>query len=155
MARYEIRSLGELSWFLGIRVIQDRGAKKVWLCQDSYIDKITARFHLEHHKPAHTPLPPDELLPYEGQATAQEIHAFQQRVRSINFPAVVTRPDIAQSASRLATFLCNPSLTHIAVDGQTITYLNGTKALAIEYPHLVRPGTNNGSSSAQVTSIRG
>ena len=71
MARYEIRSLGELSWFLGIRVVRDRAAKKVWLCQDSYIDKITTRFHLEHHKPPHTPLPPDELQPYEGQATAQ------------------------------------------------------------------------------------
>ena len=133
IARYEIRSLGELSWFLGIRVVRDRGAKKVWLCQDSYIDKITTRFHLEHHKPAHTPLPPDELPPYEGQATAQEIHAFQQRVGSINFPAVVTRPDIAQSASRLATFLCNPSPAHIAAADQTITYLNGTKTLAIEY----------------------
>ena len=29
MARYKIRSLGELSWFLGIRVVRDRGAKKV------------------------------------------------------------------------------------------------------------------------------
>ena len=133
MARYEIRSLGELSWFLGIRVVRDRGAKKVWLCQDSYIDKITTRFHLEHHKPAHTPLPPDELLPYEGQATAQQIHAYQQRVGSINFPAVITCPDVALSASRLATFLSNPSPAHTAAADQTITYLNGTKTLAIEY----------------------
>jgi hypothetical protein len=76
--RYEISTLGELNWFLDIRVIRDRDARKVWLCQDSYIDKITTRFHLEHHKPALTPLPPIDLLPYEGKATNQEIHAYQQ-----------------------------------------------------------------------------
>jgi hypothetical protein len=133
MARYEIRSLGELNWFLGIRVVRDREAKKVWLCQDSYIDKIATRFHLEHRKPAYTPLPPDELLPYDGQATAQEIHAYQQRIGSINFAAVITRSDTAFSASKLATFLCNPSPTHLAAADQTISYLYGTKTYAIEY----------------------
>ncbi len=74
---YEICSLRELNWFLGIRVLRDCTAKKAWLCQDSYIDKIATRFHLEHHRPAHTPLPSDiELQPYNGQATAQEIHAY-------------------------------------------------------------------------------
>jgi len=78
MARYETRSLGELSWFLGIWILRDRSKRKVWLCQDSYIDKMTSKFHLEHHKPAFTPLPPDVLKPHNSQATAQEIHAYQQ-----------------------------------------------------------------------------
>jgi hypothetical protein len=78
-ARYEIQSLGDLSWFLGIRIVRDKEAKKVWLCQDSYIDKITLRFHLRYHKPAPTPLPVGDLVPFEGQATAQQIHAYQQR----------------------------------------------------------------------------
>ena len=46
---------------------------------------------------------------------------------------MITRPNIAFSASRLATFLCNPSLAYIAAADQTISYLNGTKTLAIEY----------------------
>ena len=133
MARYETRSLGELNWFLGIRIIWDRSKRKVWLCQDSYIDKMTTKFHLEHHRPAHTPLPPDELKPYDGQATAQEIHAYQQRVGSINFAAVITRPDTAFAASRLATFLCNPAPMHLAAADQTISYLYGTRTYAIEY----------------------
>jgi hypothetical protein len=132
-ARYEIRALGELTWFLGIRLLRDREAHKVWLCQDSYIDKIVTRFHLEHHKLASTPLPLDDLLPYEGEATPQEIHAYQERVGSINFPAVVTRPDIAFTASLLSTFLCNPSPAHLAAADRAITYLNRTKTYAIEY----------------------
>jgi hypothetical protein len=132
-ARYEIRSLGELNWFLGVRIVQDRQTKKVCLCQDSYIDKITTKFHLEHHRLAHTPLPPSDLLPYEETATPQQIYAYQQRVRSINFAAVITRPDMAFAVSRLATFLCNPSPTHLAAADQTITYLYQTRISAIEY----------------------
>ena len=94
---------------------------------------MTTKFHLEHHKPAFTPLPPDELKPYDGQATAQEIHAYQQRVGSINFGAVITRPDVAFAASRLATFLCNPAPMHLAAADQTISYLYRTRTLAIEY----------------------
>jgi hypothetical protein len=43
LARYELKDLGELNWFLGIRVIRDRGQGKLWICQDSYVEKITHR----------------------------------------------------------------------------------------------------------------
>jgi hypothetical protein len=49
-AKYEIRDLGELKWFLGIRILRDRENRKLWLCQDSYVEKITHRFHLEDRK---------------------------------------------------------------------------------------------------------
>ncbi|KAM4067341.1 reverse transcriptase (RNA-dependent DNA polymerase) [Hirsutella rhossiliensis] len=42
-SHYELTDQGEVSWFLGIRVIRDRDARKVWLCQDSYIDKIATQ----------------------------------------------------------------------------------------------------------------
>jgi hypothetical protein len=114
-------------------ITRDREAKKVWLCQDSYIDKITSRFNLGYHKCASTPLPVEDLVPFEGQATPQQIHAYQSQVGSINFPAVITQPDVAFTASRLATFLCNPLPTHRAATDQAITYINGTKTLAIEF----------------------
>ena len=132
-ARYEIRSLGELNWFLGVRIVWDQQAKKVWLCQDSYIDKIATKFHLEHHRLAHTPLPPSDLFPYEATATPQQIYAYQQCVGSINFAAVITRPDVAFAVSRLATFLCNPSPAYLAATDQTITYLYRTRTFAIQY----------------------
>jgi len=69
MEQYELKDLGELSWFLGIRIIRDRSQRKLWLCQDSYVDKITKKFHLEYMKPAHSPMHTDELVPYEGKAT--------------------------------------------------------------------------------------
>jgi Reverse transcriptase (RNA-dependent DNA polymerase) len=44
--RFEMRSLGELSCFLGIRVLRDRNAHKIRLCQDSYISKIASKLTL-------------------------------------------------------------------------------------------------------------
>jgi hypothetical protein len=32
IGHYDLRDIGELSWFLGIRIICDREQKKIWLC---------------------------------------------------------------------------------------------------------------------------
>ena len=134
ITRFEMRSLGELQWFLGIRVIRDREERKVWLCQDAYIDKVAVKFNrdIAKMKPK-TPLSIEELLPYENQATEQQINYYQQRVGSINFAAVISRPDIAFAASKLAQFLTNPSPSHSAAADRVISYLYYTKTLAIEY----------------------
>ena len=64
MNRYEMRDMGPLNWFIGIRVIRDRHQRKIWLCQDSYIEKITKTFHLEDIKPASMPMATGELVLY-------------------------------------------------------------------------------------------
>jgi hypothetical protein len=43
---YNIRCLGELRWFLGVQVIRDWTAGAIWLLQDSFIDKVAAKFNL-------------------------------------------------------------------------------------------------------------
>jgi Reverse transcriptase (RNA-dependent DNA polymerase) len=132
--RFEMRSLEELKWFLGIRVIRDRPNRRIWLCQDSYIKKIANKFNITETKSApKTPLPSAQLLPSEGQAPAQQIHAYQQRVGSIGFAAVMTRPDISHAVSNLSQFLKNPSSKHLDASERVISYLLNTRTLAIEY----------------------
>src|SRR5436305_5650472 len=84
-------------------------------------------------KPPKTPLPSTDLVPYEGTTTAQEIYAYQQRIGSMNFNAIITRPDISKTMSKLSEFLQNPSPTHRAAANQTLEYLVATKFLAIEF----------------------
>ena len=76
LQRYEMRDLGDLSWFLGIRIIRDWQQGKLWLCQDSYIEKIATSFHLDSSKPVYTPLTQDELILYNGQASLQDIYTY-------------------------------------------------------------------------------
>ena len=133
MQRYEMRYLGNLTWFLGIRVIRDRDACKLWLCQDSYVDKITTTFHLEHAPRASTPLSKAELWPSHETASSQVIYQYQWRIGSLLYPAVITRPDIAVAGSKLSEFLTNPSSQHFGESERCMTYLRDTKTLAIEY----------------------
>ena len=131
---YQMRFLGELKWFLGIRISRDRDTRRLWLCQDSYIDKLTSKFKISIDKKCPgAPLPYEELLKSTTQATPQEIYAYQQRIGSINFAAVITRPDVAHAASKLSEFLTNPSKYHLDCANRVLLYLAHTKDLSIEF----------------------
>lgn len=44
---YEMRYLGELDWFLSIRISSDiEKTRHLWLCRDSYIDQLTSKFNI-------------------------------------------------------------------------------------------------------------
>ena len=125
---YEMRYLGEIQWFLAIRIIRNRDERKVWLCQDSYIAKLAAKFNVKEDSKRSVPLPPDEPITQNpDQATDQDVYAFQQKVGSINYAAVHTRPDIAHAASRLSEHLQNPSAQHLHLAQRVLEYLSHTQ----------------------------
>ena len=43
---YKIRDEGDVEWFLGIKVIRDREARKISLVYNAYIEKIAKRYNL-------------------------------------------------------------------------------------------------------------
>jgi hypothetical protein len=130
---YELRKLGEAKHFLGIRILRNRAERKLWLIQDSYIDKLRERFNVNTAgKIPKTPIAMD-LIPYTGTATPQQIYGYQQKVGSLNFAAIITRPDISKPVSKLSEFLKNPSPAHHAAADQALEYIVGKKFLAIQY----------------------
>lgn len=133
---YEMRTIKEFNQFLNIRIIRDRPNKRLYLCQDQYIEKLVSQFNQEYAKLPFTPLSNQDLKPYEGNATPGEINAYQVRIGSIIYPATTLRPDIAFAATKLAEFMQNPSPAHLAEVHRVIAYLNATRYLAIEYTNL-------------------
>jgi hypothetical protein len=78
---YEARDMGQISWFLGMRAIWDSLHRAVYLCQDSYIEKVANRFHLTTDRSIATPLPAKKLEKADGEeASKQFIHLYQQKV---------------------------------------------------------------------------
>jgi hypothetical protein len=130
---YELRDMGDAEWFLGVRVIRDRTARKIWLVHDTYIEKITKKFELLDGKCPSTPLPGLELRKYEGQASKRQIKEYQEKVGSVLYTAIMLRPDVAFAASILSQFLTNPGPEHLTAVNWTIKYLFGTRFLAIQY----------------------
>jgi reverse transcriptase-like protein len=133
MIHFEARVLGEMNHFLGVCIVQDRPNRKLWLIQDSYIENFGHKFNVTIAKTPKTPLPSTALLPYTGQATPQQTYGYQQHIGSLNFPAIITRPDIARACSKLSEYLQNPGPEHIAAAEHLSQYLIATKNLALEY----------------------
>ncbi|KAJ3558539.1 hypothetical protein NPX13_g9684 [Xylaria arbuscula] len=130
--KYQLTGGDDLQWFLGVEVIRDRQQKLIWLSQSSYIEKIS-KLSDSKEKKHPTPIKIQELLPYRGLATAKEIHAYQKKIGSIIYAAVITRPDIAFPASRLSQFNLNPSPKHHREADQTLDYLLQTQYYALKF----------------------
>lgn len=126
--RYKMKDLGDLRWFLGIRVIRDREARRLWLCQDDYIDKICTRYYIEKKATFKGDIFPDGRPQRSSeQASNLAIHQYAGRIGSINYIAVISRPDVAKPVSLLATFLTNPSPGHLALVDRLLRYLWATR----------------------------
>jgi hypothetical protein len=143
---WELTDHGDAAWFLGIRIIRDRRQRKLWLCQDSYITGVAMRYNLTERAPVFTPLPVEELKPYEGVATPREIHLYQQKIGSGGYATTITRPDAAKAMAKLAQFLTNPGPQHHQAADRALSYLYTTRFLAIEYCQ------NSGLESVRIAS---
>jgi reverse transcriptase-like protein len=44
---YQLSTLGELKWFLGIHVLRDRSQRLLWLTQEAYIEKIVKQYEID------------------------------------------------------------------------------------------------------------
>ena len=88
--RFRMKDLGQLEWFLGVRVLRDRDAGKVWLCQDSYINKLATEYKLNvRGKLPQTPLPVEELIPNTDNADIECYHVYVKKIGSLIYPAVM------------------------------------------------------------------
>jgi hypothetical protein len=61
------------------------------------------------------------------------VKSYQEKVGSILYVAINTRPDIARAAAELSKYLTNPSPRHGDAADQVIRYLYATRFLSIEY----------------------
>jgi hypothetical protein len=133
-SRYELKGGDPIEWFLGVHVIRDRAQKKLWLSQASYIDKIFK--YTDGREPrlsVVTPMLQKELSQYHDEPTKYELKVYQRKVGSIQYAAVVTRPDIACAASRLARYNTRPGPMHNAAADHMLHYLKNTRDLTLEF----------------------
>lgn len=129
-SKYKLTGGDPVQWFLGMEVIRDRPARKIWLSQTAYIDKIA---NLANKGTSTVPMTQTELRPQTGLAAPAEIQRYQRKVGSILYIAVNTRPDIAFAVSRLARFLVNPGQEHQDAADRVIQYLSHTRHRALRF----------------------
>ena len=45
--RYEMRKIGEVQWFLALRIVRDRNRQLLWLSQESYLNSLKAKYNVK------------------------------------------------------------------------------------------------------------
>ena len=53
---FAMKDLGPVQQILGMRISRDRNTKKLWLSQQSYVEKLLKKFNMENSKLVSIPL---------------------------------------------------------------------------------------------------
>lgn len=137
--RFNITNLGESKFMLGMRITRDRQARTIQLDQELYITKALEKFGLDQCKTAPSPavqtssngLPLEDR---EGAGTASQptdLKLYQEKVGTLLYAAISTRPDISFAVNKLAQSMQAPTVTHAKACDRVLRYLAGTKSAGL------------------------
>ncbi|KAL7399994.1 hypothetical protein ABVT39_005028 [Epinephelus coioides] len=142
--RYKM-DMGELSYILGISVVQDKAKNCVFLHQKHYIE---TKYGMNNANPIATPADANvKLKKDDGVSKPVNPSTYQSMVGSLLYAAMATRPDIAQAVSVVSKFNANPNAAHLTAVKRILRYLKGTVNLALKYEQS-ESGTLIGFSDA-------
>jgi len=103
--RFNITDLGESKFMLGMRITRDRSARTIRLDQELYVTKALEKFGLAKCTPSRTPGVSHEPVEDDDRTKEMDrptdLKLFQEKVGTLLYAAISTRPDIAYAVNRL------------------------------------------------------
>ncbi|CAI7802972.1 unnamed protein product [Closterium sp. NIES-54] len=117
-AAFELRKISPVVKYLGLEIVRDRPAKKLWLHQQSYADKLHKYFIDEEQG---------------GRAQEREEEEYRQKIGSLQFAGTTTRPDIAFACSKLGSGLTVRSDQHWREVNHSLAYLADTRDTTLKF----------------------
>jgi transposase InsO family protein len=124
---WKLSDMGEINTILGMKVVRDRTARKIYLHQPAYVDKIVKQFPIPSNPryQSSTPLPSGYADIQDGESI--EATQYQGLVGCFQWLATCTRPDISYTASYLARHLTKPTDNLFQLALRTVSYLRYTR----------------------------
>lgn len=132
--KYDIKDLGELSWFLGMRIHRDIERGEMTIDQEQYAAEMCHRFAMEECRPTKTPMDQGTIL-YKAAAD-DELAAhmpYRQAVGALLYLSRITRPDISYAVNQVSAHASNPSITHWNAVKRILRYVSATRATALQF----------------------
>ncbi|KAK1387877.1 hypothetical protein POM88_016055 [Heracleum sosnowskyi] len=129
--KYEMSMMGELSFFLGLQVLQkDDG---IFICQAKYVKELLKKFNLEDSSPAKTPISTSTSLDLDSKGKKVDSSAYRGMVGSLLY-LTASRPDIMFATCLCARFQADPKESHLVAIKRIFRYLKGTPNVGLWYP---------------------
>jgi hypothetical protein len=134
-ARFCMSDLGPVAYYLGMKVTQDRQARRIQLHQQSYLEDGIRKMGLWDAPPQLTPIATYNLQPVgEGYIASPDFKAsYQSAVGTLMYTMLGTRPDIAFAVSLVSRFASNPDISHMKAVKRIFSYLRGTLDLNLVF----------------------
>mgnify|MGYP002869993966 CR=1 FL=1 len=136
---FAMKDLGPVKQILGIRIYRDRAAKKLYMSQETYINKVLERFNMDKAKVVSSPLATHfKLNSKQSPSTDEEKEDMEKvpyasAVGSLMYAMVSTRPDIAHAVGVVSRFLSNPGREHWNAVKWIMRYLRGTSNFRLSF----------------------
>ncbi|GJY95058.1 putative ribonuclease H-like domain-containing protein, partial [Tanacetum coccineum] len=90
-SRFQISSMGELTFFLGLQVKQKEDG--IFISQDKYVVEIPKKFDFMSVKHASTPIETHKPLVKDEEAANVDVHLYRSMIGSLMY-LTASRPDI-------------------------------------------------------------
>ncbi|CAJ2662759.1 unnamed protein product [Trifolium pratense] len=129
---FDMKDLGAAKRILGMEIHRDKGARKLWLSQKSYVEKVLNRFDMSNSKAMSTPLANhfkltlDQCPKSDSEIEYMSKVPYASAVGCLMYAMVCTRPDLAQAVSQVCKFMSKPGKHHWEAVKWIFRYLKGT-----------------------------
>ncbi|KAJ9545172.1 hypothetical protein OSB04_024879 [Centaurea solstitialis] len=129
--RFEMSMLRELSFFLGLQVLQKPDG--ILINQSKYIGDLLKRFHMDTSSVATTPMASGTLIGADPKGKPVDLKAYRAIIGSLLY-LTASRPDIMFATCFCARFQANPKESHMMAVKRVLRYLKGTPNHGLWYP---------------------
>ena len=138
--RFDIKDMGRLHHFLGMKIVQDDTTGRAWIGQPAYTEALLKKFGTDEASTIATPVDSSiKLVKASEEDVLFDKHKYQSAVGSLLYLSVATRPDITYAVSNVAKFSASPTTQHWTAVKRIMRYLKGTTNLGLVYT----PQNNN------------
>ena len=132
--QYKLKDLGELEYFLGVKVVQDDIQGQIWIGQPTYTQNVLLKFGMDKCKSIETPVDPSQkLCKATDKCTLCDQALYQSAVGCLLYLSVKTRPDITFAVHNVAKYSAKPTIQHWKAVKRIFRYLKGTENFGIMY----------------------
>lgn len=130
--RFELKELGDVSYFLGFDISRDREARTIHLSQRTYIENLLDKYGASEMNGVQTPWPAGLTLSKKDTTVSQDvIQKYMKLTGSLNWIATGTRPDITYTVNQLASANNGPSTSHHDLAKHLLRYLKRTSSFGL------------------------
>ncbi|KAJ9535875.1 hypothetical protein OSB04_un000963 [Centaurea solstitialis] len=129
--RFEMSMLRELSFFLGLQVLQKPDG--ILINQSKYIGDLLKRFHMDTSSVAKTPMASGTLIGADPKGKPVDQKTYRAIIGSLLY-LTASRPDIMFATCFCARFQANPKESHMMAVKRILRYLKGTPNRGLWYP---------------------